>query len=343
MGDLIRNAGDLLPQSGEVLLDTLDEAVVYQVKGPFRTKASGLSCYFGYSGTEGSYEMFSTLGTSAAFRYFYEYRLKGDLSSDGKDFVASLSTQIQTPEELPSTGDLGLSGAAPIIDYEYMKWALDIGPEAAKNLSAVYSVLSYLTEDGSTLVEMGFDEDMILDFSNGYFVNDFGGYWYSIDGALVYARASNATITPEGGYVMLSVPILLNGEDYTLRVAFTWIGQDRTNTAGEEFEILGAWKPGDEESKTASKELRTLQPGDVIEPIFYIYDRDAATGALTNSRLHVFEQVVYTENTRFGMEFLGDGLYPLLFKMVDYSGGSSYSQLSWYRVQGDKVQVITFE
>ena len=49
LGHMARQSGDMLP-SAQAVLDALDSCVLYQVKGPYRSEATGLSCYYSYNG-----------------------------------------------------------------------------------------------------------------------------------------------------------------------------------------------------------------------------------------------------------------------------------------------------
>ena len=52
LGHMARLTVDTLP-SAQAVLDALDDCVLYQVNGQYRTEATGLSCYYSYNGDVG--------------------------------------------------------------------------------------------------------------------------------------------------------------------------------------------------------------------------------------------------------------------------------------------------
>ena len=81
IGDLMQKAGDpLLPKTRRAMLQAVDNAVAYQVKGALRSEASGISCYYNYSGEKHDFNGYAAVGTSPAFRHFYDYAISGSLS-----------------------------------------------------------------------------------------------------------------------------------------------------------------------------------------------------------------------------------------------------------------------
>ena len=113
MGDLASNAANLLPESKAKVDAALRECVVYQVKGPLREKASGVSCYYCYSGDPNSVAFYDESGGSKAVSYYHEYSLTGKLPEEGLQYVSSIGMESAQPvpavvEELPPTENLGL-------------------------------------------------------------------------------------------------------------------------------------------------------------------------------------------------------------------------------------------
>ena len=64
--------------------------MLYQVKGPYRSEATGLSCYYSYNGDVDDLAGYAGIGAGEAFKYFYEYELTGQLTEDGTAYLAGL-------------------------------------------------------------------------------------------------------------------------------------------------------------------------------------------------------------------------------------------------------------
>lgn len=79
LGDLVTYSAELLPENADELLQALEACVVYQVKGEYRARASGIACYYHYSANHKALQNFTELGTSEAFAHFYDYTQQGKI------------------------------------------------------------------------------------------------------------------------------------------------------------------------------------------------------------------------------------------------------------------------
>jgi hypothetical protein len=370
LGDFMRNAADLLEGDDEVLA-ALDECVLYQVKGEMRSKASGLACYFPYSSKAEWLNTFSRIGTSRGFEYTYEFPIKGSLSTAALDYLDALNNQA-TPEEdfpvtdLPTLDDFALRhGDAN--DPNKVQWVLDLGPDLVKNVGDIVTESHYALWDETNdriqaSVILGYDTNFNGDWQRGWFQDGFRGYWYNLGGSLVTVWADQGTLNLETGlfYATMRIPILLNGESYTLEVHHTaQVSQhvidslndgDNAQIApedlqGEKYEVYGARKANDEATGLLSKELRILEPGDKIEPLFRVFTYDYSTPQLGDGELETkaFESLTWTDRgLAFTREYLGDGRYYTSFTMTDVSGGTHESGIGWYLVHDGGLNSMEF-
>lgn len=133
---------------------------------------------------------------------------------------------------------------------------LTLGPEAADVLSGIGFALYLVDEESDQTMLLGIDNDMDADWENGVFSDNFRSVWGAIDGHLAYMELS----FDGDDYNLYSVPVLLNGEEYNLQVAYDFTTQ--------EWSILGAWQ-GIDENGMADKEMRLLKAGGEITTSVY--------------------------------------------------------------------------
>lgn len=315
MGDLVRNAmnDELLSERGTELLEALDQAIVYKINGDLREKSSGLSCYYSYNGDYDDFSYFSRISASPAFSYYFDYLLTGEVSDE-------LIQYAREEEQVPQISENSFSSVPISSPDEFEDHAVDIiddntavlnlGKEKADKLSSVYFNLAYLDDESNMMIYLGQDNDIIFDWENGVFQDNFRGVWGSIDGCLVYMELSDEA----ENYQIYAVPILLNGEEYVLSVSYDF--------NSEEYEILGARRSIDDNGMT-DKFLRVLEPGDVIEPLHYViedYELDE------EPEIMPIEELTVTEETTFEEIDLGDGIFFMLFEMKDNRGNSFESE-----------------
>lgn len=330
LGHLVRNSEALLPETSQAVLDGLEECVIYRVNGPYRAEATGLSCYYSYNSDSADLNAYANVGYSNAFKYLYGYGIDGELSEEGMEYVNSLGYE---EEELPEVPALESIIDADDEEEDYPVYldeegyaVLDVEPDVANLLKGVYFQLAYVEEEGDISLMLGRDNDIEADWENGIFKDNFRGVWGSIDDYLVYME-----LVYEGeDYNTYTVPILLNGEEYNLRVVYDY--------NDEEFYILGARK-GLDDSGMADKNLLQLQPGDEITTIHYVATLSG------DDEYEAFEADTFTvtEDTAFYEVDMGDGQFMMLFELVDAKNETAWSEPVFFEVDGDDIHTTVYD
>lgn len=322
MGHFARQTAWMLP-SAQNVCDALAECVVYKVGGIYRAEATGLSCYYSYNGDIDNFNGYIDMGTGVAFKHLYAYSLTGKMAEGGEEYLASLN--IQELPKITTLSDMNWDGAPLELNDEGFS-ILTLGPEANDILAGIGFSLYYVDETNDQMLLLGTDNDLTADWEKGVFYDNFRGVWGAIDGHLVYMELSF-----EGeDYNLYSVPILLNGEEYNLQVAY--------NFTEEKWIILGA-SQGLDESGMAGKELRLLKEGDVITTIWKI----ASYSGDDDFEMYTAEEVTVTADTAFGEASLFDGKYSMVFEMWDSTGNYAYSDAVTFECSGGKIITTVYE
>lgn len=322
LGHLARQTAWMLP-SAQSVCDALEECIVYQVGGIYRSEATGLSCYYSYNGDVDDFNGYINVGAGLAFKHLYAYGLTGELAEGGEEYLASLD--IQELPEIVTLADMGWDGAPLDLNDEGTS-ILNLGPEANDVLAGIGFSLFYVDEENDEMMLLGTDNDMTADWENGIFYDNFRGVWGAIDGHLVYMELSF-----EGeDYNLYSVPILLNDEEYNLQVAYDF--------TVEEWSVLGASK-GLDESGMASKEMRLLEEGDVITTIWQL----ASYSGDDDFEMYAVEELVVTAETAFGEMPLFDGMYSMVFEMRDSAGNYAYSDAVIFECVDGEIWTTVYE
>ena len=322
LGHLARQTAWMLP-SAQRVCDALTDCVIYQVGGPYRAEATGLSCYYSYNGDVDDLNGYITVGESTAFKHLYAYELTGELAEDSEEYLSSLDIG-ELPERV-TLADMDWDGAPLDLDDEGTSF-LTLGPEANDVLAGIGFSLFYVDEAGDQMLLLGTDNDLTADWENGVFYDNFRGVWGALDGHLVYMELSF-----EGeDYNLYSVPILLNGEAYNLQVAYDF--------TAEEWSILGA-SQGLDESGMASKELRLLAEGDVITTLW----KAATFTGDDDFEMYAAEELTVTADTAFGEAPLFDGSYSMVFEMWDAAGNYACSDAVTFDCAGGEISTTVYE
>ena len=324
LGDLADNCSDILPRSCEDVMAALDDCVVYQVNGLFRAFATGLSCYYSFNGDLEDYEGFRQQGYSEAFKALYSYGLGGDLTREDLDYIGSVGYEEETLPEVPHLPEEEAEYPVYLDDEDYA--CLELDQDTLNMLKGVYFELAYLDPEDDVMLMLGQDNDLTGDWDEGFFRDNFRGVWGALDGNLVYME-----VYYEGeDYTSYSVPILLNGKEYSLRVVYSY--------EDEEYYILGARK-GLEDTGMADKNLIQLKPGDEITTLLYA----ATISGDDDLELVPVDTFTVTGSTAFAEEDLGDGIFLLMFELVDARNQSVLSQAVQFTVEDGEFDVEILE
>lgn len=322
LGHMARQSTGLLQTAGDVLT-ALEDCVLYRVNGPYRAEATGLSCYYSYNGDLDDLSGYAAVGAGEAFKHFYSYELTGELDHAGMQYIADLNYH-----ELPDVPNLMTTewDGMPLQVDENGVSSLTLGPEADSVLAGIGFSLYFLDDSSDIMLLLGTDNDMNADWENGIFTDNFRGVWGSIDGHLVYME-----LCFEGGdYNLYSIPILLGKDPYNLQVAYDF------NT--EEWSILGA-RPGIGESGMSDKELRLLQPGDVVTTVWYFSTISGDDG----TEAYTAEEFTVTAQTSFYEIPLPNGRYGMVFEMRDAMGHYAYTEPVFFLCDGGEISTLLYD
>lgn len=319
LGDFFKHMdGPMMPESRRTVLAALDECVLYQVKGPLRAEASGLSCFYNYggiydSGVE-SIEQFQELGTSKDFGIYYQYVSHGYMGTDDTAYVEELASAAGydgfTPNQDLFQWSPPLDGF-PITGDAEIGWFSAVREEDVQYMSEVR--LEIIREDAETGDYIFYGDALTAEMSeNGSLRGRLPSGWGALDGVPLCMEP----IGKYDRYNLYASPVLLNGEPYRL-----CIGESE-----EGFILVGAQRAHNLPAGMAIKELRKLVIGDIIEPLFMAAD-DLDSGYLTEVTVG---KVVISGNSRFTAQEFPDGRYRVRFRMIDYAGNSYFSQSAEY-------------
>ena len=318
LGSLAIKSSDLLPETSGAVSAALADCVVYKVNGKYRPESAGLSCYYSYNGDVEDFNAYAGVGPADSFKYLYAYGLTGELSEEGMNYLSQMN--YSSLPELLTLNSVNWQDMPVTVD-ENGNSTLTLGSEAIDILSSLTFELYYADPEEDILLCLGTDNDIVADWDNGVFKDNFRGVWGSLDGALCYME-----IAYEGeNYNQYSVPILLNGEDYNLMVIYDF-------EAGEYY-IEGARKPLDE-SGAADKNLRYLVEGDEIQTVHYATAISGDDGEMMTVPIDIIK---VTPETAFTETELGDGFFIMMYVMRDSQGNAAYSVPVTFESTGGEI------
>lgn len=340
LGDLVMKTQSVVPDTAIGVLDALFKAVKHQVSGGLRASANGLSVFFPLEATPLEMSMFGEISPSDSYtRFIQVYSQLGNAGSaqsadstqgtaqgqDGTvyDTLTALLGDYDGGEDytLLQADDYAVDFVSFIEDdYSY---ALEI-TEGLESVESVEFTLYYMDQDDDEYMALGYDNDVISDWDTGLFQDNFLGYWPCLgeEGLL----CAPYLIDKAEEYDLFSIPVMLNGEEVSLRAAYSW--------EEENFRVLGVWPGIDENTGMGGQNLEKLQDGDVIEPLFYAYSFGSG-----QEQLYTMGKLTVNGALPLAYEDIGDGEYLFQYEVTTVFGEVLYSEPAIIQIENGEVSV----
>ena len=336
IGGIVKNCSSYA--DGSNVLAALDNCIVYNKNGSSHSGASSLSVYYPLQ-VEGSEELkvFSGICISPYYLSLVDMVAKGYTGNGYDNQVFFTEDGDWSNEDCDSEcyddsyfddesyGESGESSLIAFAQYPgfdedgYYGFVLD---ENALDYTASVSALILMDLGDDQLLELGETYDVYADWESGYFCDNFDGKWLSLpDGSLL----SMYIVEAGDDSTIYTSPIELNGKRTNLRIV----------QSGDSVKIEGAWD-GIDENGMAAREVKKLNAGDEIAPIYYILGDDDSESTYTADAYEWAngDNVIYAQlpNGDYYYAFSIDDIYgdycmtdPVVFTVGD--DGISFSEL----------------
>lgn len=280
----IVNAAAFCAEGGDEVLSALEDAVVYNVTGYEHSEACGLSTYYPIM-IQGSSELaaFGDVAVNPYYLAFVDRVAYGSVNGgsindyDMTDLAESWNSSFSSPDEVQQPvqsvedyfdyyDDFEPTGESPLISFDTAPQLDDEGSygfiltaDALENTASVQANVFMLNEEEGDIIELGICTDIIADWDEGVFVDNFDGYWF----ALPDGQPLAVYIVSEcDGYDVYTSPVMINGKETNLRITH--------NYRDDIITIDGAWD-GIEDNGMAAREIYKLCEGDIILPLYYAF------------------------------------------------------------------------
>ena len=296
------------------LLTAIEDAVVYEVSGYQRLYSYGLSVYFPFAAKE-----------------YFDYSLSIydgiDFCPEYKAFAAEFASKLTNQEYLNDVPDydsaLFEDAGADTGEEDYSEigsYYVQLTDEEMEYLYYVYCVLGWYMDDGS-LIDLGYDSDLTIDYSDNTIHDNFGGWWTGLNGQPVAVYVMEET----DEYIIYNIPVLYNGEKAVVKGAWIW---DTTYEENGYYIYNGIFYTNDEYAPPSTKFAIDLQIGDEITPLYTtLYAEDGYDGYYVGDPFYVDENGLYLE-----LIWLPDGYYEYGFMFIDCYGEVHYSESTGFEL-----------
>lgn len=239
-----KNVEPIIGKAATEVYNNVKEVVAYSLKGNLHPNSSGISFYCNFSDTQDNYNKYATGSKSAEYLAFLDvvshvwtapdwvYEKTNKVKSlNFNDYVLQYSTEIK-------------EGNIYRIKFE----------NAKDSMYKLNTRLFKSQEDGGSIV-YNIGADTYVDEESSSVDVVFSTSTLMMEGIPVFTEIISQT----DDYVMFAIPIVLNGNETSLRVKY--------DIKNKKYEILGAWQGLIYDTTVSSRVLQQLKDGDVVEPL----------------------------------------------------------------------------
>lgn len=334
LGDLAKEAGNILPGTSRKLIQAVDGAVIYKVQGEYRNRGQGISGYYPYDGDAGSFAGYAAQeAVPLVQKCLYHFLIYGQIPQAGENLLAGIEYTggLNLPQQKPSSEQMLFNVASledwPVEVDENGDSVVRLSKEQMEQLSSIHCQLVYVDAHQDIIIYLGSDSNVRADWENGVFKDNFQGKWPMLDGHPVYVEIT----AEDDDYNLYAVPVKLNGEECNLQVVYTF--------ADSQYHILGARK-GIDKKGMGDRNLIRLKQGDKITTIHYIMSVSGDDEDVTPVEVDTF---TLNSHPRFADEDMGDGVYGYCFEFITPTDDSALSKLVNFTIENGRIMTSTEE
>ena len=314
LSDLMVRVEGSVPGAAQAAREAVDDAVVYEVHGQYRSRATGLSVF---------YPLDIDLET---FRSYFDVVSNAHCAKEA--YLQFLAVRTGVFDQM-NWGDLGIEGLSPVNEAqardafacrgevnEDERYQVVITGDTRWVGGATFR-MGDLLDDG-TVVMLGSDNDMDLQIDQATgkvtYTDRFTGHWMSIGGCYCYAEIVDMVAEDdEPSYNLYSVPVELtredsSGERITVRTDLLVSYDYRTAS----YEVLCAYEEAGE-TGMAPKSTAALREGDELR---FLVEREVdgqVQGGSTGS-------IVWGDDVVVEPRHVGEGNFVYIVEVTDIFG-----------------------
>lgn len=316
LGDLMACMDESLGAEAEAVAKAVDDAVVYEVHGPYRAKATGLSVFYPLNIDEDT------------FRDYFALSTENDL--DNVAYLQYLAVRTGA-YDIVTWGDSGVAGLAPVEEKDAARaiaYTSEIDANGRYNVRitdggewvtvTTFSVGQVL--DDGTVAMLGSDNDMDLKIDSVKrevtYTDRFQGYWFKIGSAYAYADIVEMVADgDEASYNLYSTPVELttkNNKGNEVTVSTNLLSMYSYKSG--KYKVLCVYDDADE-SGMAGKTTRALKEGDKLRFLVSRQVDGKVQGGSTGT-------ITWTADTEMTKSYAGNATYVYLAEITDLFGNT---------------------
>ncbi len=315
LGNYMEALSEFYPKECDKVLQNLNEAVLYHRANGYLSDSVGMNIYMPVSinGTYGLNFFLSYLeeiSENTATRTLYYYKISGCLNDEYQDYASAQGYGMAQAIETKALKKLEDNE----ITLQDNGFQLSLNNEQKNNYQQAAIEISAYDQENEQLTAYG-KSNRVTEEKDGVIRTDFDGKWICLDGCPLYTEV----VSESDQAIAYRSPVMINDENYYLILSYD---KERNQVFLTGASIYNADAQADASAAhVIGKTTISLQEGDVIRPVYKVYDLTANM----ESRQESDQKIVFSASSKAAMTSLPDGNYLNAIVLTDIRGDQYYS------------------
>lgn len=196
-------------------------------------------------------------------------------------------------------------------------YTFTLTPESIDYTAGVYCSIYLADTENGFYFDIGSDNYTNVNWESGVVEDCFDGLWYMLPDGQPLAMF---IVEEAEKYDIFTSPVMVNGKQTNLRIMMQYTDDGYTTS------IVGTWD-GIDENGQAARDIRTLENGDVITPLYGAYSNDGTFVANMPGN-----EYTYNGDATVYDKMLSAGDYYYCFRITDIFGVSYYTDFVMFSI-----------
>ena len=317
LGNFAENMAYSCP-SAEKLIAAIDDCVIARIGGEYKNDNHGLSVYYSYDTDAYALDVYKDIaekeGVCRSLATLYDIAINGSVTDSEKQLLSSLGLD---PDKLPQVKSF-LNVEVPSQEPELSEegyYCVDFDEDVAVCTIDFMMNLVYYDVENNIYYYLGTNDEMDVDFDEGYAEEQFSGGWIMVGDWVANAELAQ-DMEDRNIYI---VPFEYDGD-----ILYAQIVYDRVNDKWSDIGFMG------EGIAPGTMTSIMLEEGTELGVVQYVMDED------NNMELIEVDTIEYSHDM-FRFASLPDGLYLSQFKIEDVFNQIAFSDFMAFEINGGKV------
>ena len=328
LGNYMEALSDYYPAECQEVLDNLDEAVLYHRQSGYLSDSTGLSIYMpvdikGSGGLSLFLKYVNSISDDMATRALYYYKVSGCLNEEFQSYADSMNYGTAKTMNTKALQKLG-SNKITLTDDGF---SLTLNDEQMENAQSAKLEVAFYDKDQDQITYYGESSSAAIS-EDGQVDTTFSGKWILLDGCPL----ATEIVGESDSSISYRSPVYLNGIKHYLTFSYDKESQEIGLTGAIEVDESST-DPSAAEAYVIDKTTTDLTAGDVIYPIYDVYDcTDGSTSSVKGD-----SRIVFKLSTKITMGNLPSGSYLSSLILSDIRGDEYYSAVVEQSINNGKV------